>query len=190
MYFISRNNSIYDFIAHTRVKNRYVCTGFFVVTILFGAYFLHCLVTTYKDIYLQEVALLQKMYRESQHLEKKNKDLIVMIDSTKNGMMSQVQHEKSHDFIKKQVQFVLEALHNAELKLNSYGVQKEKNKNWYKKERAHFDVSGNLKQILDFFEKIQNSQKMITINQWSMTRIDENMLRLECDMEFVVVMSI
>ena len=189
MYFIPRNNKIYNFIAHTQVKNRYLCTGFFIVLLLGMAYFLHHFVTTYKEVYLQELAMLQKMQVDGQQLETKNKKLSALIETTKQEMQAQINTENVHDYLKKQVQFVLDTIHGTGLKLHSYGVQKEKNKNWYKKERAHFELSGNLKQILDFFETIQKSQKMIAINHWSLARMDDNTFKVECDVEFVVVLS-
>src|SRR5438477_9866281 len=188
MYFIPRNNKIYNYIAHTSVRNRYLCTGFFVASMTFvSLYFMQRFITVYSVLYSQELAILQKKYQEQERLERKNHQLVVVIDETKQDFQKNITTMQAQEYFKKQLLFVLDIIKNAGLQLHSYGVQKEKNKNWYKKEIAHFDITGSYQQIVHFLENLKNSQKMIVVSQWSLVRVEKDIFHLRCDVEFVLI---
>jgi len=95
--------------------------------------------------------------------------------------------KSSDEFFKQQLLFVLDSARHAGLTIHSYGSQKEKNAQWYKKELAHFDLSGSREQIMAFLEKVKNSEKMISVSRWSLVHVSGTSYALNCDMGFVFV---
>src|SRR5690349_18407911 len=121
MYFIPRNNKIYHYIAHANVKKRYLFTGFFVIILVFVCmYFLQRLINVYSVLYSQELSDLQQKYKEINRLERKNKQLILVIDDTKKEIQKYIPTTQS-EYIKKQLLFVLDVIKNSGLHLHSYG---------------------------------------------------------------------
>jgi len=65
MYFIARNNKIYNYIAHTRPLYRYIFTGSLSCLIIFvHIFFLHTFLEGYLTCSTQEHKALQKKYKE------------------------------------------------------------------------------------------------------------------------------
>jgi len=189
MYFIPRNNRVYHYIAHTRLKNRYLFTGFFVAGIIFfSVYFIQRIITVYTVLYAQQVEVLKKQYKEGERIGIKNKQLTAIIQDTKKEIEEHVFLGNSEEYFKNQLLFILNEVKNNGLKLNSYGIQKEKSYEWYKKEIAHFDLTGSLKQVIDFFKVIKNSKKMVSVRQVSLVRVDEQVFHVHCDIEFILVL--
>jgi|SRR5581483_1031730 len=190
MYFIPRNNKVYHYIAHMNKKNRYMYAGFFVVcTFFLISYFLQRLINVYHDLYAQELISLRKQYKDNTRIADKNKQLMNEIQKVK----TEIQHHMIVDgslYIKQQLLFVLEAIKKISLQLNAYGIQKEKNGEWYIKERAHFDVTGSFTQLMAFFELLKKSERMIVVSQWSLAKVNENVFHMQCDIEFIVIKSL
>jgi hypothetical protein len=123
-------------------------------------------------------------------IEAKNKQLIIVVIDTTQDIKKSISSDNAHEYFKKQLLFVLDTIKNNGLKLNSYGVQQEKSYGWYKKEIAHFDIAGSFKQIMDFFELLQKSQKMISVGQWTLVRLDNDTFHVHCDLEFILILSL
>src|ERR1041384_6316294 len=101
MYFIPRNNKVYHYIAHTSLKNRYLCTGFFIATVIFiSIYFGQRLINVYSSLYAQELVVLQKQYKECGRIETKNKRLILGIEDTKKDIQINVFLGNIHEYFK------------------------------------------------------------------------------------------
>jgi len=188
MYFIARNNKFYNYIAHTQPAHRYFFTGGLVICmVLTAGYFLHYTMNAYSIFLLREYGILQQKNNDLKLLEQKNTKLASAIDETKKDIAGMAISDNSNEFFKKQLIFVLETAQQSGLKINSYGTQKEKDAQWYKKETAHLDVSGSLQQLMTFLALIKNSQKMISSSRWSLLFVNENIFQLHCDIGFIFV---
>ena len=83
--------------------------------------------------------------------------------------------------------FVLDSIAKAGLTLNVYGSCNTKDKTWYSKDLAHFDVAGSMQKLMTFLETIKNSRSMITISHVSFTRVADDNFQMSFDAGLVVV---
>src|SRR5690242_9436870 len=109
MYFIPRNNTFYHYIAHMNSKNRYACTGFFVLfLVLMAFYFMQRFITVYTIIYEQERAALLKKHQDIERITHKNKQLSAILAEIKKELQEQMYAGAVHDYFKKRLSFVLD----------------------------------------------------------------------------------
>ncbi len=171
-------------------KNRYAYTGFFVISfIIISFYFIQRLITVYTTTYEQECIMLRKQYQDIERITQKNNQLSIMLNGIKKELQTHEQTGSIHDYFKKRLFFVLKEIKQCNLKLHSYGVQKERNYNWYIKEKAHIDISGTFTHIMNFFETIHNARQMISVSQCTLTRLDDGDIRAQCTIEFILLLS-
>lgn len=188
MYFIARNNKLYNYIAHTKPIKRYIFSVLLLAGLIFGYLFVSMyIIDSYVMVMTQEYGVLQQKYKEMQQIEQKNNGLVAAITHLKNDTAQFIVQEKSDEYFKKQLLFVLDNAQKMGLKINSYGVQKEKDGTWYKKEIAHLDVSGSLKEIMNFLESLHKARQMITIAQWTIVAIDDKIFQMHADIGLVMV---
>jgi hypothetical protein len=185
MYFISRNNALYQYIAHTKQIHRYLFTGVTVCLFVVGSYFLQQLIDAQDNVYAQELRSLRNSHTESKKIGQSNDQLLLTLDNAKKDNKAVDVQKNSHEFFKDQLLFVLESARQSGLTIQSYSVHKEKNAQWYIKEMAHADFLGSLEQIMMFLDSIKNSKKMISISRWSLSYTSETLYALNCDIGFV-----
>lgn len=189
MYFISRNNAFYNYIAHTNTKRRYLATLLVLVVIgLIGFYGIYMPLTSHIMIYKTQLAHLQKQQHESDELRVNNKELLERIDTNKKNISGHiVADDVKENYCSERMQFVFDTIVKAGLALNSYGSCKAKDKAWYLKDSAHLQAVGSMEQILSFLKTIKYSNQLITLSHLAITRVKENVLQLSCDVAIVVV---
>jgi hypothetical protein len=141
-------------------------------------------------LYAQQYGALEQKYKVLKQLEKKNNKLTELINETKKELLNSVASESVDSFFKQQLLFLLTTAQSVGLKISSYGVQKEKDGKWYTKEVAHFSVSGSLKHIIHFLELLKNSQKMVSVSQWSLSLVNDTTFQMHCDLGSVFVITI
>lgn len=189
MYFIARNNKIYNYIAHTSLMRRYMVTlgivGAFFIGGMYGVYYP---LIDYVSRYTVERINLQKKYDELGQMNKSSQELVALIESDKatigtHGVLSDKRQEECH----KRMLFVLDTIAQLGLKLNAYGSCKEKDKKWYIKDSAHFDIVGQAEKIMTFLETIKKSCHMITVTQATITRVDDSTFQIGCDLGLITV---
>jgi len=189
MYFIPRNNKFYNYIAHTSLKRCYLATligvcAFFMV-MLYGIYYPLC---SHIMILKTERAALQKKADEVAQLDKSNKELIPFIESGKKSIADRaITVDKKEEHCHKQMLFIMESIAQEGLTLTAYGSCKEKDKTWYIKNTAHFDVTGSLQKLLSLLEKIKEARQMITISHVTVTRLSDNNFQMGFDVGLVLV---
>ncbi len=189
MYFIARNNKIYNYIAHTSLKRCYLATLFFA-TIFLGTIF-YCVYSpllSHITLLQAEQIMLQKKVDELAQMGKGNKELTFFVETGKKtiadyAVASGTREEHCH----KRMLFVMENITQAGLILSAYGACKEKDKDWYNKDSAHFDVLGSLQKLMTFLETVQKSRQMITISHVVLTRVADNFFQMSFDVGLVVV---
>jgi hypothetical protein len=191
MYFIARNNKIYNYIAHMSSLYRY-CFIMGIVGMMIGTW-LYCVyypLQSYQLLYEREYNDLQKKHEERFRLEQSVKDSGVLIDAAEKTIKAYVLPLHDVDtFFKENLLFVLDLVTQSGLILHSYGAQKIKDKKWYKKNSAHLDVAGSFESCMNFIKLIHQSQKMITISSVSLIQSDHGIYRMTCDVGFVVIES-
>jgi Tfp pilus assembly protein PilO len=190
MYFIARNNKLYNYIAHTKPVRRYIFSVLLFAGLIFGYWFVSLYIIDGCGVVMtKEYGVLQQKYKEMQQADKKNSTLAATVTALKTDIMQFIVQEKADDYFKKQLFFVLDSAQKMGLKINSYGVQKEKNGAWYKKEIAHLDVLGTLHNIMQFLESLRNSKKMVTIGNWTISAVDEKTFQMHGDIGLVMIMQ-
>ena len=189
MYFIARNNAIYNYIAHTRSRRRWMTTLLAVSAIFFiGIYCIYYPLLADSTLLQSERMTLQKKYDELVSLDKSGKELLTFIESGKKNIADRaVVSDKREEHCHKRMLFVLDAIAKSGLTLNAYGSCKEKDKVWYIKDSAHFDIIGPMQKLMTFLEIIKNSHSMITISQVIITRVADDTFQMGFDVGLITV---
>jgi len=131
---------------------------------------------------------LQKKVDELAHMEKSNKELHAFIESGKRTVADHaVISDKREEHCHKRMMFIMETVAQEGLILSSYGSCKEREKNWYTKDSAHFDVVGSMQKLLSLLDKIKNARQMITISQVTFTRVADNSFQMSFDVGLVMI---
>lgn len=189
MYFIPRNNAIYNYIAHTDIKRCYIATLFILA--MFGVinfYGIYMPLIANITLLQVELAHLQKQHEDSEQLKKSNKEISISIDTNKKNIADHiVADDKKEVECSKRMQFVFDMVTKSDLALNSYGLCKENDKKWYAKDSSHIQVIGSIERILSFFKTIKDSEQMIKISHLAITRMKENTFQLSCDVGIILV---
>src|SRR5690348_1562272 len=130
MYFISRNNAIYSYIAHTSTMRRYIATLFFaIMMVIVGFYGIYTPLKAHITVSRLEHARLQKQYEELERVKENNKELLSLVDTRKKNINAYiVADDKRQQDCNKRMQFVFDTITQLELKLNSYDTCKVKDK--------------------------------------------------------------
>jgi len=108
-------------------------------------------------------------------------------DNKKNISIYAFSDDKRQEHCHARMLFVLDTVAQLGLKLNAYGSCKEKDKKWYIKDSAHFDIVGSLEKIMTFLEAIKNSHKMITVSHATITRIDDTAFQISCNLGLITI---
>jgi hypothetical protein len=189
MYFIARNNAIYNYIAHTSLKRCYAVTlfslcAFFVVGI-YGIYYpLHA----HSILLESERMALQKKSDELAQMGKSGQELSALVESGKKNITDRATTaDKREEHCHKQMLFVLDTIAKSGLTLIAYGSCKEKDKEWYAKDSAHFDITGSMQKLMTFLETIKNSRSMITISQLNLTRVADDTFQMGFDVGLITI---
>ena len=189
MYFIPRNNALYNYIAHTDTKRRYTATLFALIAFaVIGFYGLYRPLAAHIAMYKIERMRLQKQYEETADLEKSNKNLLTIIHTNKKNIDEYVVADDArHEVCSQRMQFVFDAVVQAGLTLTAYGSCKEKDKKWYIKDSAHCQMTGLLEKIISFLKIIKDSGQIIRLSHLMITRVKDNAFQLSCDVGIVTV---
>lgn len=199
MYFIPRNNALYNYIAHTDIKRRYIATLFaLVVFAVICFYGLYRPLAAHIAIYKIERARLQKQHEERGDLEKSNKDLLAIIHTNKKNIDEYVVSDDArHEVCSQRMQFVFDTVAQAGLTLTAYGSCKEKDKKWYVKDSAHCQMTGSLEKMIIFLKTIKDSGQIITLSHLMISHVSaealakegvkDNLFQLSCDVGIVTV---
>ncbi|HLJ31758.1 MAG TPA: hypothetical protein VKU36_04930 [Candidatus Babeliales bacterium] len=189
MYFIPRNNKLYNYIAHANLRRCYIATLFFLT--IFGAmvfYGIYSPLCSHITLLKAERTLLQKKVDDIAQMEKSNKELTPLIESHKKNITDHaVAIDKRDEHCYKRMMFIMDTIAQEGLTLSSYGSCKERDKSWHIKDSAHFDVVGSLEKLLLFLDKIKNARQMITISHVTLTRVADNSFQMSFDVGLVTV---
>ena len=190
MYFIARNNKLYNYIAHTSQVRRSMVTLAVVCAFFIGGFYLiYCPLTDHIAMYTVERTNLQKKYDELAQMTHSGQELSALIESSKAaiGTYALDSVDKQQEECHKRMLFVLDTIAQQGLKLNAYGSCNTKDKKWYTKDSAHFDITGSIEKIMTFLETIKNSHHMITITHATITRVDDTTFKIGCDLGLVTI---
>lgn len=189
MYFIARNNAIYNYIAHTSLRRCYSSTllavsAFFIV----GMYGVYYPLVAHIALLKSECTMLQKKIDEIQELDKSGKELLEGVESGKKNIADYATaSDKRIEHCHKRMLFVLDTIAQSGLTLNAYGSCKEKDKVWYTKDSAHFDIVGPMQRLMTFLETMKNARTMISISQVTITRGADDTFQMSFDVGLVTV---
>jgi hypothetical protein len=189
MYFISRNNTIYNYIAHTDSKRRYIATLFvFTAALAAGFYGVYMPLKGHIVLSNAEKIGLQKQYEEVNGFENKSKELSLMIDTYKKNISAHaIAPDQKEEYCSKRMQYVFDTIKQSDLTLNSYGPCKEKDKKWYVKDSAPCQMTGAMEAVLLFLKTVKDSGYLITLSHLAITRVKDNVFQLSCDIGIIVV---
>lgn len=191
MYFISRNNALYSYIAHTSPMRRYAATLFFIGTIvLIGFYAIYAPFRAHIVMNISERARLQKQSEEIDRVRDNNRELLIAVDTSKKNIKDlAVLDDNKEQECTKRMQFLFDTVAQLGLQLNSYASCGVKDKKWYTKDRAHLKMSGSFEKLVSFFKAIKDSENMITLSHVVITRVKDNLFQLSCDVGIITVKS-
>jgi len=189
MYFIARNNAVYNYIAHTSSRRRWASTLLTVGAIFFvGIYGYYYFLLAHNTLLKSECMALQSKVDDIAQYDKSGKELQVFIESGKKTIADYaIASDKREEHCDKRMLFVLEAIGQSGLTLNAYGSCKEKDKGWYAKDSAHFDVTASMQKLMTFLEAIKNARTMITVSQVTITRIADDTFQMGFNVGLITV---
>lgn len=191
MYFISRNNTIYNYIAHTNAKRRYIATLFVLATLVIGGFYgMYMPLKAHIVLQKMERARLQKQYEDGEQTQKSNKELLSLVHMSKKNINDLVvADDKREELCNTRMQFVFDTATKLGLTLNAYGSCTTKDKKWYIKNSAHCQITGSLEKILSFLKTIKDSDQLIKLSHLAVTHVKENIFQLSCDVGIISVKS-
>jgi cell division protein FtsB len=175
MYFLSRTNVLYHYIAHVSPRRRYLYTGVIFILLIGFSYSIYRCVVAYILVYEQELRTLEKKDEQEKAMLQNNNDLEQSIERLKQDVHAFRSLKKEEEVFTELLFFVLDSARQSGLSVNSYTLQKNKNSTWRKKEKIHLVGSGELAQVIKFLQILKQSQKMITISTWSLMQSTKNM---------------
>jgi len=190
MYFIARNNALYNYIAHTSSMRRYMVTLAVVGAFFIGGiYLIYVPLLNYSALYMVERASLHNKYDELVQMNQRVQELSTSIDAHKKDIQNyaSITSDKQQEHCHKRMLFVLDTIAQLGLQLNAYGSCKEKDKKWYIKNSAHFDITGPVEKIMTFLETVKNSRHMITTTHAVITRVNDNTFQMNCDLGLITI---
>jgi len=189
MYFIPRNNAIYNYIAHTNVKRRYCATLFVLsVIIIISFYGIYMPLNSHILLYKVDIARLQTQFQEMSQLKKQSDDISSLIVTSKKNINDfRIEDDKQEDHCNKYMLYILDTIEQTGLILNAYGSCKEIDKEWFAKYTAHFEITGSLEKMISFFKTIQDSQKMIVFSSSAISHLNGDVFKLSCDVGIIAV---
>ena len=189
MYFIARNNRVYNYIAHTSLQRCYMATFFCVG--MFACVIFYCVYSpllSHVTLLQSEQAMLQKKVDELAQMEKNNKELVTFVETGKKGIADHaIASGNREEHCHKRMLFVMETITKTGLVLSAYGACKEIDKDWYSKDSAHFDVVGSWQKLMTLLETIKNSRQMITISHVTLTRVADNSFQMSFDVGLLII---
>jgi len=189
MYFIARNNAMYSYIAHTSLKRCYMATfiavcAFFII----GIYGIYYPLLAHITLLKSESITLQKQFDEIAQLDSSRQEMSVSIDSGKKSIADRaVDSSQREEHCHKRMLFVLDTITQSGLTLNAYDSCKVKDKEWYTKDSAHFDIIGSMPKLMTFLETVKKSRSMITLSHVTITRVADDMFKMSCDVGVITI---
>lgn len=192
MYFIARNNAIYSYIAHTSLKHCYLATLVAVCAIfVIGIYGIYYPLVSHIILLQAEHAKLQKQCDEMEQCDKTGQELLASVESGKKNIVDRaIDSHMKDEHCHKAMLSILETITQLGLTLNAYGSCKEKDKEWYVKDVAHFDINGSMQKLMTFLEMIKKSSSMLTISQVAITRSSDDLFQMSFNVGFITIKKI
>lgn len=189
MYFIVRNNKIYSYIAHTSSVRRYGATlGAVCFLYAVGMYLIYSPLVALNRVHATEQIMLQKQYDERRQIDRVLQELSASIELGKKNMSEDaIGADKRQEHCHQRMLFLLNTIAQQGMRLNGYGSCREKDKNWYTKDSARFDIAGTLQQLMTFLETINNAQKLMTISHVTITRGADDLFQMVFDCGLIAI---
>jgi hypothetical protein len=189
MYFIPRNNKIYNYIAHTSLPRLYGAT--FLCIVLWCSAVFYCLynpLLSHIVLLKAEINALHKKCDDICQLDKSNSELSPMVESYKKNIIEHaIIADARQEHCYKRMLFILDTITKENLKLLGYGSCTEKDKSWYAKDAAHFEATGALPKIISFLAALKNARTMISIDQIALSRTVDDTFQVGFDVELITV---
>lgn len=189
MYFIARNNAIYSYIAHTSLRRCYMATLVMICAIfVIGIYGIYYPLVAHIILLQSECTKLQKQCDEIAQCGERNRTLLMSVEASKKNITDRaLDSTMKEEHCQKRMSSILDIITQLGLTLNAYGSCKEKDKEWYIKDLAHFDMSGSMQKLMTFLETIKKSSFMISMSQVIITRISDDAYQMSFDVGFITI---
>ena len=190
MYFIPRNNAIYNYIAHTDSRRRSLATLFALVCLILFFYCgLYIPLINRIAAYQAELVRLRADYAMMKQINKDELKIAEQIVLAKKNIEQYAVSESiREDQYNKCVQSILNTIKKNGITLHSYGSCKQKDKQWYVSDMAHYQLMGSLDKLLSFLHTIiQNEHYLMSISQVSLQQIKNDTFQLNCDIGLLSV---
>ena len=162
----------------------FMLCAFFVI----GTYFVYYPLLAHITLLQSELVMLQKQSDEIAQFDKSGQEIVALVESGKKNIADRaVSSDKREEHCHKRMLFVLDTIAQLGLTLNAYDSCNTKDKEWYTKDSAHFDITGSMPKIMTFLETIKNSHSMITISRVAITRDADDAFKMRFDVGLVNV---
>lgn len=186
MIFIPQNNAFYSWVVRLSPLYRYLITitiaGMIAGLWWYGVY---GQIESSIDHYVKEISSLRKQINQIKRAEHSCVTLEQSIKSLKFDLQSYAQPCDEQSYVQSRVLFVLDKAQKAGLTLDAYTIDKLMDKNWYRKQKAHFDFTGSVRQVVHFFHELELSGKMICCDTIYLTHQDRQTVAIRCDISFM-----
>jgi hypothetical protein len=158
--------------------------AFFII----GIYGIYYPLITHIALLQSERVVLHKQCDEIAQLGKNDQELSAFIELGKKNIADRaIDPNMREEHCHKRMLFILDTITQLDLILNTYGSCKEKDKEWYTKDLAHFDISGSMQKLMTFLETVKKSSFAFTFSQATIKRISGDVFQMGFDVGLVVV---
>ena len=189
MYFIPRDTKFYSFVVTLKPLHRYGLTLLIVTTLL-------CLwfIGLYSKVgaTITQRRAICHQYRQQQNLHAQVQKECKQLKRSVARLHKDVQKYGSGQSVDEQFQdalsFIIQQADACNLSLSACCVQSEEQESWYTNYTLAFDCSGSCLHILQFFDTLFLSKKMIQCNQMHMSSLRGDMFNMTCALQISAIL--
>jgi hypothetical protein len=189
MYFIPRNNTIYNYLAHTNKNRRYTATIFICIFLLVICFYgIYQPLTRSMIFYKNEYSQLKTQLQAFNELENSIQNYNALTKaSTKRIIAHQKTSEQCHMQCRNHILKMVTLIAQHNLTLHTYSSCKETQKDWYNTYSAHFSIEATMSQLLTFIEILTDEFSMSRLSRFVLKQKDKDAFQADFEIAFLTI---
>jgi hypothetical protein len=134
-----------------------------------------------------ELNSLHAEYKKALEIKQIQTQLEDTVESLKKCAQSCKTYTNCAECIQSHMHFLLNAVQKNDLLLNAYVIDKEQDKKWYVRTKAHLEVTGSLLHIEQLLKTIKSSKTMMQCSHFTLSRLHNDQFAMGCQVSMIVL---
>jgi len=189
MFFLPRNNTLYNYIAHTKRNRRYGATIFFLIFFVMCSFYgIYKPLIAHISFYQTQSIQLKEQCKELEQLETSMQEYVSFIEKNKkeiDAIRASQENNQSHCYSK--ISQIVNVIADHGIILQSYSSCKEKVKDWYSNYSSQFAVVGSLPKLLACLESLEKNSSFFSISHIVFKRKEKDLFQMNFQIHFFVI---